>query len=132
MTSKTISEFPGLYRLDPVQSAIQCNRGLMTSATGMLCTAKPIKTQELADVESELFGINPAKPGEAPALPVPLHPGEFQVEASQAEFLHPQIKYRGPTRGVQYDRFIHSYPMIPRVSPETLQSNRNTRQIYKF
>lgn len=131
MSSKDISEFPGMYRLDPVQSVVNCDQNVMINATGMLCTTKPIKTSGMTDTESELFGIA-SNPTKSPEIPVPDKIDPYVIPNQNATFLNPMFKHRGPQRGQQQDRFIHSYPTIPTVTPEQLHVGSNTRQLYKM
>ena len=131
MNSETISLFPGMYRLDPVQSSLRCNMGLMTSNVGFLCAAKPIKDSHLADTESTLFGLSEGIP--AQPLPVPVKETEnYQVGPEQAHFLKTETRPRGPQREAQgtASRIIE-YPWKPNYEPTDLYYGANSRQMFK-
>jgi hypothetical protein len=133
MASLAISQFPGMYRLDPVQRAQKCDQDVMISSTGIVCAAKPIKDTYLADVESSLFGItdNVVAPVPTP-LPVPSDVQTFETPSHDPSFLQSLVRYKLPQRGQSVDRFIHEYPWKKNVEPFDLYVGVNSRQLYKM
>lgn len=131
--SLAISQFPGMYRLDPVQRAQKCDQDVMIQSTGILCAAKPIKDSYLADVESSLFGITDdvVAPASMP-LPVPNDVQTFETPQHDSSFLQSLVRYKVPQRGQSTDRFLTEYPWKNNVEPFELHVGVNSRQMYKM
>lgn len=133
MSTLEISQFPGMYRLDPVQSSQRCNRDIMIESAGFLCAAKPIKDSHLADIESSLFGISDdiVSPNPIP-LPVPRDVDYVPSPDTPKGFLQPLVKYHMPQRGQSIDRFIIDYPVKKNLEPFDLYVGVNSRQMFKM
>lgn len=133
MASLAISQFPGMYRLDTVQRSQKCDQDLMIQSTGMLCAAKPIKNETLADIESSLFGITDdiVAPNPTP-LPIPHDVQVYETPKEDPTFLQALVKYKLPQRGQSIDRFVYEYPTKHNLEPFDLYIGVNSRQMFKM